>query len=219
MTSPLVEQLKGDETLRGSSVTPSLLPQCTMDDLAGIDWSKDSRPQQKANSSYSYNASAFAALKPTPPTSGRVTPLNGPSSQPPSKPVTPANDSFSNLIPFSSNRLQDEREPARAAEAGCGSQATERRGGRREHCRITMLPQTITYGTTLEAAGVRRSIGEQRSLDESPKTGRGAEEDDIFSAFGSTAMPPPRRQPAVHAPQPDDDDDPFGLSEMQKQEA
>ena len=186
-----------------------------MDDLAGIDWSKDSRPQQKPNSSYSYNASAFAALKPTPPTSGRVTPLNGPSSQPPSKPVTPANDSFSNLIPFSSNNSKTnvslQEQQRRVADLKIQNQRRQA-GSMQNH----YAPTDDHVWNNLGSGRSTPVVGEQRSLDKSPNTRRGVEEDDIFSAFGSSDTTT-KATAAVNAPQPDDDDDPFGLSEMQKQ--
>jgi hypothetical protein len=72
-----------------------------MDDLSGLDWtssnSQNKRPPPPTSSS------AFAALRPTPPVSGRSTPLNGSPSNPPSKPGTPANDTFSNLVNFNSS--------------------------------------------------------------------------------------------------------------------
>ena len=185
----------------------------TMDDLAGIDWSKDSRPQQKANSSYSYNASAFAALKPTPPTSGRVTPLNGPSSQPPSKPVTPANDSFSNLIPFSSNSSKTnvslQEQQRRVADLKLQTQKKQAGALQNQYA-----PTDDHVWNNLGSGRSTPAIGQQRSLDESPKKGSVAEEDDIFSAFGD-GNATTNATPSVHAPQPEDDDDPFGLSEMQ----
>ena len=70
-----------------------------MNDLSGLDWT--ARPDNKKpavpNASYT-----FASLRPTPPISGRTTPLNGSTSNAASKPATPANDSFANLVSFNS---------------------------------------------------------------------------------------------------------------------
>ncbi|OAP61630.1 hypothetical protein AYL99_03833 [Fonsecaea erecta] len=72
-----------------------------MEDIAGLNWS--STPASGQNSKpapATSNFPAFNTLKPTPPTSGRASPFNATSIQPPSKPSTPANDSFANLVSF-----------------------------------------------------------------------------------------------------------------------
>jgi tetratricopeptide (TPR) repeat protein len=70
-----------------------------MNDLSGLEWtaSPDSKKPTIPNASYT-----FASLRPTPPISGRTTPLNGSASNAASKPTTPANDSFANLVSFNS---------------------------------------------------------------------------------------------------------------------
>jgi UBA/TS-N domain len=73
-----------------------------MDDRTALDWTikpKDSNRTQPPG--VNLPSSAFAPLRPTPPTSGRSTPLPNSFSHPPSKSQPPANDSFSNLITFS----------------------------------------------------------------------------------------------------------------------
>jgi hypothetical protein len=72
-----------------------------MDDLSGLDWTSQ-KSQNAKKSLPPSSSSAFAALRPTPPISGRSTPLNDSFSNPPSKPGTPANDTFSNLVAFNS---------------------------------------------------------------------------------------------------------------------
>ncbi len=72
-----------------------------MDDLSGLVWSTKRESARKAQP-YGVPSPAFPALRPTPPTSGRSSPLPKPSSNPPSKTQTPANDSFSNLVSFGS---------------------------------------------------------------------------------------------------------------------
>lgn len=73
-----------------------------MDDLSGLDWTS-SNPQTTKKPPPASSSSTFATLRPTPPASGRSTPLGGGVSNPPSKPGTPANDTFSNLVTFSSS--------------------------------------------------------------------------------------------------------------------
>ncbi|OAX78946.1 hypothetical protein ACJ72_06742 [Emergomyces africanus] len=75
-----------------------------MDDLSGLNWTPTSGSEAKKPPPMgSMSASAFSEFRPTPPVSGRSTPLTaGPSarSKPPSKAATPANDSFANLVAF-----------------------------------------------------------------------------------------------------------------------
>ncbi|OJD17028.1 hypothetical protein ACJ73_08833 [Blastomyces percursus] len=77
-----------------------------MDDLSGLSWNPSSGPEARRPSPVGFtSAAAFSELRPTPPTSGRSTPLTvGPSmrSKTPSKTATPLNDSFANLVSFSS---------------------------------------------------------------------------------------------------------------------
>src|ERR1700761_6512638 len=100
-----------------------------MDDIAGLNWSSTPANGQKPAPSTS-NSSAFTTLKPTPPASGRASPFNQPSSQPPSKPSTPANDSFANLVSFnaSSNKnLSLLEQQKRQTEAKLQQQKTQGR--------------------------------------------------------------------------------------------
>ena len=110
-----------------------------MDDLVGLDWSSTSaqttnKPQPSTSSNY------FIALHPTPPISGRSTPAAITSTKAPSiaptKLSTPAsksetsNDSFANLIPFTSTHstknlsLQDQQ---RLLQEQHGKQELDRR--------------------------------------------------------------------------------------------
>ncbi|KAF1996415.1 hypothetical protein P154DRAFT_525554 [Amniculicola lignicola CBS 123094] len=82
-----------------------------MDDLAGLDWSASSKPTSKS-------PSPFPPFRPTPPLqlSGRSTPLSAQQSgaapistanrtfNPPSKPATPANDSFAGLVSLNNTK-------------------------------------------------------------------------------------------------------------------
>ncbi|KAL9598643.1 MAG: hypothetical protein Q9219_004389 [cf. Caloplaca sp. 3 TL-2023] len=78
-----------------------------MDDLTGLNWSSSNlrdvkqKPPPTSQSSFSF------PLRPTPPTSGRSTPLTAAQNKPSSNGIsrsnasTPANDSFANLVAFS----------------------------------------------------------------------------------------------------------------------
>ncbi len=79
-----------------------------MDDLTGLSWSSNTvsnKPPPMNTASY------YPSLRPTPPLSGRSTPLSAqptagstkPLVSAPSKPNTPSNDSFSNLVSFASS--------------------------------------------------------------------------------------------------------------------
>lgn len=83
-----------------------------MDDLFGIDWTDSQKtPGTKAQHLPRENsASSYPCLQPTPPISGRSSPLPPPPPQPasrlssvaalPTKGATPSNDSFANLVSF-----------------------------------------------------------------------------------------------------------------------
>jgi hypothetical protein len=73
-----------------------------MDDLSGLDWTSSNSQTTKKQPPAGSN-STFALLRPTPPASGRSTPLGASVSNPPSKPGTPANDTFSSLVTFNSS--------------------------------------------------------------------------------------------------------------------
>ncbi|KIW12114.1 hypothetical protein PV08_09388 [Exophiala spinifera] len=69
-----------------------------MDDIAGLKWtSTPANGQPRTTSNYN----AFSTFKPTPPNSGRATPLDASSAtQPRAKSTTPVSDSFANLVSF-----------------------------------------------------------------------------------------------------------------------
>ncbi len=90
-----------------------------MDDLSGLDWSSTSTGPKASKAAPTTTGVSYPSLRPTPTPalSGRSTPqyVQPPSvhrtsstgAQTASKPSTPANDSFSNLISFSSSRQSD----------------------------------------------------------------------------------------------------------------
>jgi tetratricopeptide (TPR) repeat protein len=196
-----------------------------MDDLAGLDWSKSTGSQKPSSANYTSNTS-FSGLKPTPPASGRATPLPNIASNPPSKPHTPANDSFANLVSWSSNpsnaALSLQEQQKRLAEVKQQQQKTQAK---------TVQDQ---FGGADDAVWNNLGSGRGTPTLESQKNGKLAsssvqqDEEDIFAAFNaskateSSRNVPGRMQkpPAAgrHTPLPQDDDDPFGLSEFQQRE-
>ena len=234
-----------------------------MDDLSGLSWTPSSQDQKKPPPMNS--SSAFATLRPTPPISGRSTPLNGPvmgSSNPPSKPATPSNDSFSNLVSFNAGpsskslslqeqqkRLQEQRAQQEAArrkqldsQYGGDGQFWDALGSGRNTPAMTALSQSSgapsKLGPVYQSGQVQAPTIQQADS---------VEEEDLLAAFKSTApvdsstnFPKPatpgstihdrasRRSlaTAVEAHTNGgsnvgqsldlaDDDDPFGLSQMQ----
>lgn len=186
-----------------------------MDDIAGLKWTSTSSNGQKPAPSAS-NYSAFSTLKPTPPTSGRASPLNPPTSQPPSKPSTPANDSFANLVSFgpSSNknlslleqqkrqteaRLQQQKAQSQLAKdqfAGGDDQFWNNLGSGRGTPSIDATKKNQTTSTRSNGFG-------------------NDDDDDLFAAFNkpATVKNDTPARPVQQKAMNDDDDDPFGLSE------
>lgn len=84
-----------------------------MDDLSSVEWVAP-KSQSKSHPQGTGNYSSFPSLRPTPPISGRSTPLNSASGQrPPISPgfarsnaSTPVNDSFANLVSFNAAQSQ-----------------------------------------------------------------------------------------------------------------
>lgn len=194
-----------------------------MDDLAGLDWSKGTSSQKPTNANYNLNTS-FSSLKPTPPASGRATPLNNAPSNPPSKPATPANDSFANLVSWSSSpsntNLSLQEQQKRLADLKLQQQTKQAKSVQDQ------------YGGGDDAFWNSLGSGRNTPAPESQKKGRptqvNEDEDDMFAAFNAPAngKPTPQLKPAEKKPPtpsqnsqiPDDDDDPFGLSEFQQKE-
>ncbi|KAF2023351.1 hypothetical protein EK21DRAFT_81133 [Setomelanomma holmii] len=193
-----------------------------MDDLAGLDWSQSAKKPTNT-------PAAFPAYRqsPTPQLSGRSTPLSGLSSQlsgaraspatasafkPPSKPATPANDSFAGLVSINSGKaagsnlslqerqkqiqeekLKKEAEQKKQYDAtfgGADSKHWDSLGSGKS------TPEPTSFGAIRPAANVSGSQGLSRAINK-PFTGldinskRPAQtqpaEDDILSAFNSAA--------------------------------
>ncbi|EXJ93436.1 hypothetical protein A1O1_01828 [Capronia coronata CBS 617.96] len=182
-----------------------------MDDIAGLKWSSAPANGQKPSAS---NYSAFSTLKPTPPASGRASPLSSTSPQPPSKPITPSNDSFANLVPFggnSSKNLSLVEQQKRQAEA------------RQQQQRAQNLASTAQYAggddQFWESLGSGRgtpAVESARNMATSRNNAvKDDNDDDLFAAFN---QPPKAKSGRTSAPSEEakmvDDDDPFELSKV-----
>jgi tetratricopeptide (TPR) repeat protein len=193
-----------------------------MNDLSGLDWTinPDNRKPAVPDAPYT-----FASLRPTPPLSGRTTPLNVPTSNPTSKPTTPANDSFANLVSFNStntnkNLSLQERQRQLAEE-------------KRKQTLVKGSPFNGVDDQIWESLGSGRSTPAPSVPVSSTKQNKSAvDEDNFLAVFNeslsskvSSALP---SNPKAGSPEPqtesynkglqhgdfDDDDDPFGLSQL-----
>ena len=178
-----------------------------MEDLSGLSWTSSPSGQNSNPPPAASSTSQYGHLRPTPPVSGRSTPLAGQAgrSNPPSKPNTPANDSFSNLVSFSSTsqtknlslleqqkRLQEEKAQAEAQKR---EQLDAQFGGKDAKFWDT-LGQSSTQNTArshsnLEAGKqISGGSGSATSLSRGRSTGSHAaseEEEDILAAFNASA--------------------------------
>lgn len=179
----------------------------TMNDLRGLDWS--SKPTTKPTQS---NYSAFNTLKPTPPGSGRVSPLPpSATSNPPSKPGTPANDTFANLVSFSSSsankNLSLQEQSKRLADLKLQQQGGTTRTTHSQYAAVDdSVWSNLGSGRSTPANAPTKPQTSQQDQDE----------DDLFAVFNAPkAAPVKPPQPSKAQAIVDDDDDPFGLSEFQ----
>lgn len=184
-----------------------------MDDIAGLNWTSTPANGHKPATS---NYSAFSTLKPTPPASGRASPLNPPSSQPPSKPSTPGPDSFANLVSFgtSSNKnLSLLEQQKRQIEAKLQQQQiqnqtiTDQYAGGDDQFWNALGSSRGTPATTHAQNMSETSKNETRNNDD--------DDDDLFAAFNK---PPATKSDSSNGLRQktritNQDDDPFGLSE------
>ena len=187
-----------------------------MDDLISVEWTAPKAPstsQQRPQASGNY----YPTLRPTPPLSGRSTPLNVQQSQGPtnngsarSGHSTPANDSFANLVSFSAsqpNKNLSLQEQQRLREEERQKQEAEKRkqfdarfggtqtaawdslgGGRTTPNRVTSPP---TYTATEEYGGQRLSKIINKPFAGIPKASApiqtAVEDDDLLAAFNADA--------------------------------
>ncbi|EON63047.1 hypothetical protein W97_02274 [Coniosporium apollinis CBS 100218] len=198
-----------------------------MDDLSGLDWSSSTTntAQNKATPSY-------PALRPTPPLpslSGRSTPLSAQPSgntasafraiKPPSKPSTPAADSFAGLL--SSN----------AAKTGAGLSMQERQRQLLEEKARQEEERRRKFDSHFGAHDAHwDSLGRGKSIPQPPFAAINApvqkpfnpseDEDDILAAFNSAApVDASSHFPAAYNGGFGEDDDPFGLGQMTQKSA
>ncbi|KPI37847.1 uncharacterized protein AB675_3103 [Cyphellophora attinorum] len=196
-----------------------------MDDLAGIDWSKNTSNQKPPAANYTLNNTSFSSLRPTPPVSGRATPLSGnaPSIKPLSKPATPAQsgDNFANLVSWSSNpsntKLSLQEQQKKLAEARLQSGHPKQTLGSNHWAGADdAVWNSLGSGRSTPAPSA------QQNGSTAPRSG-GNDEDDLFADFNAhkaqTAKSPEcRPAPAAAKASQDfpDDDDPFGLAGLQQ---
>ncbi|KAJ9617121.1 auxilin-like clathrin-binding protein required for normal clathrin function [Cladophialophora chaetospira] len=183
-----------------------------MDDIAGLNWnSTPSNGQRPAPSSSNY--SAFTTLKPTPPVSGRASPLNPPSSQPPSKPSTPANDSFANLVPFggtSNKNLSLLEQQRKQTEAKLQQQKSQG-----QNLSDQYAGGDGTFWNNLGSGRGTPTIDHAKNQPTTTRNHGIDDDDDLFAVFNKP-VPAKNGTRAVQsrAANNDEDDDPFGLSEV-----
>ena len=189
-----------------------------MDDIAGLSWGSTPANGQKAAPSTS-NYSAFSTLKPTPPTSGRASPLIAPPSQPPSKPATPANDSFANLISFggtSNKNLSLLEQQKRQTEAKILQQKAQSQKLNEQYAGgEDQFWNNLGSGKATPANGDGKNIATNTQ-----SNGLDDDEDDLFAVFNKPAAVKPATAKGLTVTIPvqkpkvnDDDDDPFGLAQ------
>lgn len=198
---------------------PHLFHETKMNDLNGLDWS--SKPatgqSQKPNTTGNYSSSAFSTLKPTPPVSGRTSPLvNSKSPQPPAKTSTPANDSFANLVAFSGTKsnknLSLQEQQKQLAELKAQQLAAQKKRAQDQWAGGDDVWNTLGSGRSTPAVQNRNGTPAPAPIED---------EEDVFAAFNKpvvTSKPPAQTAPKTAPSQSlqlEDDDDPFGLSEFQ----
>ena len=188
-----------------------------MDDLAGLDWSKNTNDQKRAPANYALNPS-FSSIKPTPPTSGRATPLLGSATaKPPSKPSTPApaSDSFANLVSWSANpsntNLSLQEQQKKLAET------------RAQHSTKQAHQWAGADDATWNNLGSGRSTPAPAQQNGKATATAMVVEDDLFASFGGLQRQPVKAEttkspPLTQEEQYPDDDDPFGLSDFQQKQ-
>ncbi|KIX09680.1 uncharacterized protein Z518_00761 [Rhinocladiella mackenziei CBS 650.93] len=178
-----------------------------MDDIAGLKWtSTPANGQKPATSNYS-------AFKPTPPTSGRASPFNATSSQPPSKPATPVNDSFANLVSFgaSSNKnlslLEQQKKQAetKLRQQQSRNQAIkDQYAGGDDQFWSSLGNRRGTPPATVSNPQDKKTNSTNNGLDD---------DDDLLAAFNKPATMNNNSVAAPVQKNAMNDDDPFGLSE------
>ncbi|KAK5087780.1 auxilin-like clathrin-binding protein required for normal clathrin function [Lithohypha guttulata] len=188
-----------------------------MNDLNGLDWSSKPATGHKPGQG---NYSAFSSLKPgpTPPVSGRALPLASNTPQPSlSKSPAPSNDSFANLVAFSSssnNKNLSLQEQQKLREQSKLQQLV----GQKQQ----LQNQWAGNDTVWNNLGSGRSTPALQNTNGTPLSAHQKVEgdDDLFAAFNGPTTSNPKYTPsAAHSQSNPEEDDPFGLAQLASREA
>lgn len=207
-----------------------------MDDLSGIDWSAKPKANQAALSNPSY-PSLLPSPSPFGTGSGRSTPASNASSSQFAKPPASkaAQDSFSNLVNFASAK------PAQTLTLAERQAQLEAEKKKKEEDKKKLYEAQFGSSKQWDSFGAGSSTGTSSPAIRPPPSAK-QDEDDLFAAFNkdtkvdkSSHYPPPESKPstpsnanpldltnptawggasAAMSKAFDEDDDPFGLSEM-----
>jgi tetratricopeptide (TPR) repeat protein len=205
-----------------------------MDDLSSSNWMPLSSDAKKAaNSNY---ASAFIALRPTSPISGRSTPLNGTTSNPASKPATPANDSFSSLVSFTSASTNKNLSLQEQQKRLLGQKAQQSLAKEKDSTHALWGGDEQFWNNLGSGSSTHTPLQTSQKNASSIHIGKpqnillGDNEEDLLADLTSSTQGTKTKE-SVHKPnfpyiaqqqsngprsfQVEDDDDPFGLNELQ----
>ena len=186
-------------------------------------------------------SSAFAALRPTPPVSGRSTPALDSSHKPSSQSQTPANDSFSNLVPWAATTSQknlslSEQQKSLAEKKSQGPGNSDGKNVDKLWGGDDQFWETLGSGRSTPAVPDLAGQKGRRHHGDPAHGGKGADqEDDLFAVFNGSTQSAGTAGALKHAPQSshnkvstsqisgngyrgghnfDDDDDPFELNSV-----
>lgn len=165
-----------------SSHSTSVPHTFTMEDLSGLEWSSSSRSQIRQYSQMPASTS-FPVLRPSPSPSG-----SGPS-RPPTKPSTPANDSFSGLVSFGSAKSDDNLSLAERQKK-LQLDKLRQEAQQKERLNAGFNAQDNRFWDTLGQGGradqgQAQSNSQQGNISSTPSNG--VDDDDLLSAFSAGA--------------------------------
>ena len=210
-----------------------------MEDLSGMSWtsSSSSDPKKPPPMNSGHQFPSILSVRRNEP-SNRSTPLSASSghSNPPSKPATPANDSFANLVSFNSSNT-DKNLPLVERQKRLQEEKAKQDAANRARFESQYGSQNNQFWDSLEQGGSRPPIARTSTQ----QAAQPADEDDLLAAFDASApvdasthfpVPSPSRSPnveptpsqvksngAVPAQSGDgmqymEDDDTFGLNQL-----
>lgn len=193
-----------------------------MDDLSGLSWTSspnDAQKQHQVNPTYMPSSMRLS------PASGQSTPKSGAittTSNPPTKPATPANDSFANLVSFGSGSNGNKNLSLLEQQKRLQEQKAKEEAERRAQLDAQFGGNNAQFWDKIERNEPTQRQGTGLNVDD--------EEDDLLAAFNASA--PVDRSSHFPVPASDDtsstskqsgqgmdmmfndDDDPFGLGQM-----